>query len=107
MEIKSIAFNEFRQLVLLEILDKYKGEDVSEICRSLICEGFTKLTKDNIPVFLKDNFIWIKGNHIVDFGDSKFVWIVCGMDAMLINKDWQFGDNWLGFNYENLPVHSY
>lgn len=86
MEIKVISFEEFRKLVEVEVLDGFKGIDLQEICSHLLDTGFMKLTNGNIHTFLKENLIFIRGNYIVDFGDSKFVWIVCGMDAMLINK---------------------
>ena len=86
MEIKVISFDEFHQLATIQVQENFKGGSMSEIFNSLMGEGFTKLTRDNIPTFLKENFVWIKGNLIVDFGDAKFVWLVCGMDAMLIDK---------------------
>lgn len=86
MEIKVISFDEFHRLATLKVEENFKGVTMSEIFNSLMGEGFTKLTRDNIPIFLKENFVWIDGNYAVDFGDPKFIWIVCGMDAMLINK---------------------
>ena len=86
MEIKVISFEEFRKLVEAEVLESFKYFNTQEICSHLLDTGFMKLTQDNIPQFLKENILFIRGNYIVDFGDSKFVWIVCGMDAMLINK---------------------
>ena len=86
MEIKTISFDEFHRLAALKVEEGFKGVAMSEIFNSLMGEGFTKLTQDNIPIFLKDNFIYFTENLIVDFGNPQFVWIVCGMDALLINK---------------------
>ena len=87
MEIKVISFEEFRKLVEVEVLKSFEPFNAQEVCSHLLETGFTKLTQDNIPQFLKENFIFIKGNLIVDFGDAQFMWMVSGINAMVISKN--------------------
>ena len=86
MEIKVISFEEFRKLVEVEVLKSFESFNTQELCSHLLDTGFMKLTQDNIPQFLKENFIFIKGNLIVDFGDAQFMWMVSGINAMVIDK---------------------
>ena len=86
MEIKVISFEEFRKLVEVEVLKSFEPFNAQEVCSHLLETGFMKLTQDNVSQFLKENFIFIKGNLIVDFGDAQFMWMVSGINAMVIDK---------------------
>ena len=81
-----ISWDEFVKMVEDKILERVKDYDRTELICDLVREGFPKLTKDTVKSFLKEAFVYIKPQIIVDFGDNEFYWLVSGMDAILIHK---------------------
>lgn len=77
----------FKQMVLDSMEHGMKNYSIREVCATFIYAGVVKFDKENIAEFLKSfGGMMYLPPVAVDFGDSMFLWMVCGTDAILVKK---------------------
>jgi len=85
LKIKVISKDEFRKLLLEHLVHDKKDWTVETVLDTMLVDGFPKLDFDNLSKCLPQMFVYLP-TVAVDIGDSRFVWVVSGMNAMLVNK---------------------
>jgi hypothetical protein len=89
IEIPLITINEFRERVLQSIVEQLQNNTQSDIINNLLTDGFPKFDKNELDKFVRDiqPFCFYYFETVaVEFGDSNMIWLVSGMDAILITK---------------------
>ena len=87
--IKSVSFDEFQNMVNKYLVDEIasRGDTNTEFVEFLLTNGFPKLDKENLSKFFKEcSLVCFMPTMIVDAGHYEFVWIVSGLDAILIPR---------------------
>lgn len=80
-----ITFEEFKELSINYLLEKYENYSLKDIFETLQADGFEKLDKDDLRPFVKSVFMYIEP-VFVETGDNQFFWFVSGQDAMVVKK---------------------
>lgn len=86
LTIPIISWQEFVVMVNAYVIENFKDYERKDLIAVLVGDGFPKLTVDTVKIFLKEAFIYINPQVIVEFGNNEFYWLVSGMDAILIHK---------------------
>jgi hypothetical protein len=86
LNISVISKDEFRKLLMETILKDKKAWTPEEIFETLLTDGFPKLDFDDLNKCLTGMFVYLP-TVAVEFGDAQLIWIVSGMNAMLVHKE--------------------
>jgi hypothetical protein len=86
LTIKIINREEFRNLLIESLVHNVKDWSHKEIYDYLLDNGFEKLNFDDLNKSLKGKFVYLP-TVAVDIGDNKFVWVVSGNNAILVEKN--------------------
>lgn len=83
---KVVTKDEFTKILIEQLVHDKRDWNTREIYEELVSGGFPKLDFDRLGASLSKMFVYLP-TMVVDFGDTKFVWVVSGTDAMLVNKE--------------------
>jgi hypothetical protein len=86
LSIPIISKDAFRKMLLEHIVEDKKDWSVENIMDSMITDGFPKLDFDRLNDCLSKIFIYLP-TVAVEIGDNRFVWVVSGNNAMLVQKE--------------------
>lgn len=81
-----ISKDEFRKLLLENLVHDKEDWTVENVMDSLLTDGFPKLDFDDLSKCLPKMWTYMP-TVAVDIGDARFIWVVSGMNAVLINKE--------------------
>jgi hypothetical protein len=86
MNIKLVTKEEFIKILVDHWLESNKYYDMREIAESLIESGFPKIDFENLSKCLPQLCVYLP-TMAVDFGDRKYVWVVSGNKAILVDRE--------------------
>ncbi len=90
LNIPILTKDEFRRLLMDHITHDKKDWSKEEVMQYMIDEGFPKLDFENLNTVLPKIFVYLP-TVAVDMGDNRFIWVVSGNNAILVNKEITFG----------------
>ena len=86
LTIPIISKEEFRKILMDHITHDKKDWSKEEIMQYMIDEGFPKLDFDRLNECLPKLFVFLP-TVAIEIGDNRFVWVVSGSSAMLVQKE--------------------
>lgn len=86
LTIPIISKEEFRKLLMDHLIKNREHWTKEEVIESMVDEGFPKLDITNLNTCLPKIFVYLP-TVAVEIGDNRFIWVVSGSDAILVNKE--------------------
>lgn len=86
LKIEVISKELFTARLLEYLVFDKRDWTTKEILEELLSQGFPKLDFERLDDCLKQMFVYLP-TTAVDIGDSKFVWVVSGNRAILVDKN--------------------
>ena len=90
IEIPVITADKFQEVVVQRILFENEHSNKTDIILNIMSSGFPKFDINNLDNFLKklQNGFFISFDPVaVEFGESDMVWLVSGMNAILVTTN--------------------